>query len=34
MDPLFWAFVIFGVIDLTFVGITTYHVVKYVRRLN
>lgn len=31
MNPLFWAFCIFGVIDLIFVGCTMVHVLKLVQ---
>ena len=31
MNPLFWAFCIFGIIDLIFVGCTMIHVLKLVQ---
>jgi hypothetical protein len=34
MNPLFWAFCIFGVIDLVFVGCTTIHVLKLVKGIE
>ncbi len=34
MNPLFWAFCIFGVIDLVFVGCTTIHVIKLVKGIE
>lgn len=34
MTPLFWAFCIFGVIDLCFVGCTMLHVFKLVRGIE
>lgn len=33
MDKLLIAFIIFGIIDLTFVGTTTYFVVKLVKKM-
>ena len=33
MNPLFVAFVVFGVIDLTFVGTTTFFVVLLVKKM-